>query len=120
MRETVWVGRHGLRRDDAHQLPVTGGGVLPLRALEEPAGHRGSTRLWWTTLERLDVAETQGLEIRQVQPPDGFRHVSQRVRAFVSIVARVGQGSCADGIEHDHAGARHVAILGRSWQPPWG
>src|SRR6266446_4467422 len=67
VRKSVRVGGHGLRRDDAHQLPVAGGGVLALRALEEPAGNCRSARLRRTALERLDVAETERLEVWQVQ-----------------------------------------------------
>src|SRR5262249_28709275 len=98
---------------------VSGGGVLALRTLGEPAGDGRSPGLRWTALQRLDVAQPQGLEIRKVEAAHGDGDVSKRVGAFVPIVARVGQRSCADGVEHDHAGTRHVAILGRSWRPSW-
>jgi hypothetical protein len=49
-REPVGIGRERLVEDDAHHLPVAGGGVLAPRALDEPAGNRRSARLRRTTL----------------------------------------------------------------------
>jgi hypothetical protein len=64
---------------------VTRRRVLALRALDEAAGDGGSAGLRWTTLERLDVAEPERLQIRQVQPTDSSRDVPVGVRALVSL-----------------------------------
>ena len=105
-----YVG-NGVRRDDAHQLPVAGGRVLALRALEQAAGDRGRTRLRRAALERLDVAEPERLEVRQVEAADGARDVAERVGALVPVLGCIRQRSRAHGVEHDHARARHAAIL---------
>ena len=116
VREAVRVRRHRLRRDDAHQLPVAGGRVLALRALEQAAGDGRRAGLRRAALERLDVAEAERLEVRQVEAADGARDVAERVRALVAVFVGVGQLAGADGVEHDDAGPRHGAILGR---PCW-
>ena len=103
-----------MRRDDAHQLPVAGRRVLALRALDEPPGDRRRARLRRTALERLDVAEAERLEARQVEAADRARDVAERVGSLVAVVGGVGQRSRADGVEHDDAGAGHAAILGRA------
>src|SRR5579875_2280830 len=110
--EAVRVGGERLRRDDPHQLPVTGRRVLPLRPLHEPACHRRRAGLGRASFERLDVAEPERLEARQVEPADGSGYVAQGVRAFVAVLRRVRQLAGADGVEHDDAGSGHQAILG--------
>ena len=111
--EAVRVGRHRLRRDDAHQLPVAGRRVLAARALEQTAGDGRRARLRRAALERLDVPEPERLQRRQVETAHGTRDVAERVRALVAVVAGVGKLAGTDGIEHDHARARHAAILVR-------
>ena len=111
VRKPVRIGREGDGRDDAHQLPVARGRVLALRALEETARDGGCARLWRTTLERLDVPEPEGLEVRQVEASDGAGDVPERVRPFVPPLGRVRQLSRADGIEHDHTCPRHAGSL---------
>jgi hypothetical protein len=119
-REAVAVRRQCLRRDDPHHLPVARGRVLALRALHEPAGDRGRSGLRRAPFQRLDVAETERLEIREVEPADGARDVPQCVGAFVAELGRVGKLSRANRVQHDHACAGHGAILGWSWVPSSG
>jgi hypothetical protein len=88
--EAVRIGRERRRRDDAHQLPVAGRRVLPLRALEQAAGDGRRVRLRRTALERLDVAEAERLEIREVETADGARDVAESVRPLVTPVGGVG------------------------------
>ena len=107
VREPVRIGRERCRRDDAHQLPVTGGRVLPLRPLEQPARDRRRVGLRRAALERLDVAEAERLQVRQVEPADRSGDVPERVRALVTAVGRVRQLPRADGVEHDDARPRH-------------
>ena len=114
VREAVRIGRHRGRRDDAHQLPVAGRRVLALRPLEQPAGDRGSARLRRAALELHHVAEAERLQCGQVETSDGAGHVAERVRSLISEIGRIGQLSRADGIEHDYARPRHVAIVRRA------
>ena len=67
VREAVGIRRQGLRRDDAHHLPVTERRVLPLGTLEQAARHRGRTRHRRHALERSDVAQPERLHRRQVE-----------------------------------------------------
>ncbi len=103
------IRRERRRRDHAHHLPVPGRRVLALRALEETAGHRRGTRLRRAALERHDVPEPEGLEVRQVEAADGAGRVAEGVRAFVSVLPCVRQLSSADGVENDDARPRHSA-----------
>ena len=119
-RKAVRIGRQCRWRDDAHQLPVAGRRVLALRALDEPARNRRRAGLRRTALERLDVAEAERLEVREVEAADGASDVPQRVRTFVSERGRVGQFARAHRVQHDDACAGHGAILGRSWKPSSG
>ena len=89
-------------------LPVAGGRVLALRALEQPARDRRRPGLRRAALERHDVPEPERLEIRQVEAADGAGEVAEGVGAFVSVLRRIRQLTCADGVEHDHARPRHV------------
>src|SRR3954447_1820342 len=103
VREPVWVGREGLRRHDTHQFPVPGRRVLALRALRQPAGHRGRARLRRAPGQLLDVAEAERLHVRQIEAADGVGDVRERVRALVSVLVCVGQRAGPHGIEDDHA-----------------
>ena len=109
--KAVRIRRQRLRRDDAHHLPVPERRVLALRALEQAAGDRGRARHRRHAFEIRDVAETQGLHVRQVEPADGARDVSERVRLVVSELCCVRQGARAHAVQHDHARARHGAIV---------
>ena len=113
VRKPVRIGRKGDGGDDPHQLPVARRRVLALRALEQAAGDRRSTRLRRAALERLDVAETERLEIGEVETADGAGDVAERVGALVAVVGRVRQLPRADGVEHDDARTRHAGILRR-------
>ena len=64
VRKTVRVRREGLRRDNAHHLPVPEGRVLALRALEQAARDGRGPRHLRHALERCDVAEPQRLHGR--------------------------------------------------------
>src|SRR5205085_328426 len=66
-------------------------------------------------LERLDVAEAERLEVRQVEAPDRPRDVSERVGALVAELRRIGKRAGADGIEHDHARASQWTSRGCWW-----
>ena len=114
-REAVRVGGHRLRRDHSHQLPVAGGRVLALRAFEQPAGDRLRPGLRRTAGQRHHVAEAERLERGQVETTDGAGDVAERVRPLVPVGGRIRQLPSADGVEHDHARARHAAILRRAW-----
>src|SRR5439155_10907652 len=83
VREAVWVRRHGLRRDDPHQLPMTGGRVLSLRALDQASRDRRRAVLWRAALEWLDVAEAERLEVGQVESLDRSGDVPEGVRPLV-------------------------------------
>ena len=111
--ETVRVGRERRRRQHAHQLPVTGRRVLALRPLDEPPGDGGRTRLRRAPFERLDIAEPERLEARQIQPSHRSRDVAEGVGSLVAVVRRVGQLARADGVQHDYARSGHAAILRR-------
>ena len=111
VREAVRVGRERRRRDDAHQLPVAGRRVLALRALEQPAGDRRRARLRRAALERLDVAEPERLEVRQVEAADGARDVAERVGALVAVFGGVRQRS---GARRRRARSRKRAARGYS------
>src|SRR3972149_5961193 len=67
---------------------------------------------------RPAVPGPERLEVGQVEPPDGTGHIAERVGAFVPVQRSVRQRSRTDGVQHDHAGARHAAILRRAWSPP--
>ena len=69
--------------------------------------------MWRAALERLDVAEAERLEARQVETADGARDVAEGVRPFVAVLGGIGQLTRADGVQHDHACSRHAAILRR-------
>jgi hypothetical protein len=112
VRKAVRVGREGLRRNDAHQLPVARRRVLSLRPLDEPARHGGCAGLRGATLERLHVAEAERLEARQVQSSDCSGDVAQGVRALVAVLCGVRQLAGSDRVEHDDARPGHPAILG--------
>ncbi len=118
VREPVRVGRHRGRGDDAHQLPVPRGRVLPLRALDEAARDRRRARLGRAALERERVAEPERLERGQVEASDGAGDVADRVRPLVSVLGRVRQLPCTDGVEHDHARTRHAGSLRRDGHRP--
>jgi hypothetical protein len=107
VRKAVRVRRERRRRDDTHQLPVAGGGVLALRTLEQPAGDRWSPGLRRAAFERHDVAETECLEVREVEPADRLRDVAERVRALVPVLAGIRQLPCPDRVEDDHTRTRH-------------
>ena len=74
-----------MRGDDAHQLPVAGGRVLALRALQQPARDRRRARLRRAALQRLDVAEPERLEVGQVEPAD---RTGKRARARADAVVQ--------------------------------
>jgi hypothetical protein len=114
VRKAVRIGRHRLGCDHAHQLPVSRGRVLALRALDETARDGRRSRLRWTPLQRLDVTEAQRLQIGQVKAANRPGHVSERVRALVAVLCGIRELPGTHGIEHDDAGPRHQAILGRS------
>ena len=109
--EAVRVGRERLRRDDPHQLPVAGGRVLALGALDQPPGDRRRAGLRRAAFERLDVAEAERLEVRQVEAPDRPGDVAERVRALVPELRGIRQRSGTDGVQHDDARPGHAAIL---------
>ena len=108
------VGGHGDRRDDAHQLPVPGRRPF-LRTFEEPAGdcrcplHRG------TALEILDVPEAELLEVGEVEVTHGLGDVAEGVGPLVAVLGRVRQLARTNRVQHDHTGARHLAILRSAW-----
>ena len=91
VREAVRVGRHRLRRQDPHQLPVPRRRVLAARALEQPPGDGRRAGLRRAAEERLDVPEPERLERRQVEPADRARDVPERVRALVAELGGVRQ-----------------------------
>src|SRR4029453_3692447 len=79
VREAVRIRRERRRRDDAHELPVAGRLVLALRARGEAPRGGGRIGLRRAPLERLDVAEAERLEVRQVEAAHGARDVAERV-----------------------------------------
>ena len=115
VREPVRVRRHRGRRDDAHQLPVARRRVLALRPFEQPPGDRRRARLGRAALQLHHVPEAESLERGQVETTDGAGHVAERVRPLIAELGRIWQLSRTDGIEHDYAGPRHLAIVRRVW-----
>jgi hypothetical protein len=85
------------------------------RSLPAIAGAPGLRR---AALERLDVAEPERFQARQVQPSDRPGDVSKRVggRVVLAVLRSVGKGAGPDRIQHDDARAGHRAILGRAWK----
>jgi hypothetical protein len=92
---------------------VTRGRILALRPLDEPACDRGRSGLGRASLERLDVSQAQCLQAWQIEAADGTREIAERVRSLVSVLRGVGELAGTDGIQNDHAGSRHAAILSR-------
>src|SRR5258708_24523847 len=78
VRKAVRIGRHRLRGQEAHQLPMPRRRVLAARSLEQTARDGGRARLGRASFERLDVAETESFECRQVEAADRAGHVSER------------------------------------------
>ena len=111
VREAVRVGRHRLGRDDAHQLPVARRRVLALRTLEQPSGDRGGPGLRRAPFQRLDVAEPERFQRRQVEAADGAGDVGEGVRPRVTELGSVRQLTRSDGVQHDDARPSHAAIL---------
>jgi hypothetical protein len=87
---------------------VAGRRVLALRPLDEPSRDRRRPRLRRAAFERLDIAQTERFEGRQVEPSDGVRDVRKCVRPFVPELRRIRQLTRADGVQDDHAGPRHI------------
>ena len=119
VREPVRVGRHRLRSEDPHQLPVAGRGVLATRPLEQPPRDGRRPRLRRAAEQRLDVPEAQRLERGQVEPADRPRDVPERIRAFVAEIRCVGELAGPDRVEHNHARPGHPAILRPSGERSW-
>src|SRR5439155_3663171 len=94
--------------------PVTRRRVLAARPLEQTAGDRGRSRLRRTAFERLDVAEAERLERREVETADRACDVAERVGARVAEVGRVRQRTRTHRVEHDHARARQAYGPGNS------
>ncbi len=122
-REAAGIGPHRLRRDDAHQLPVTRRRVLSRPERVQPAveDRVGGGR---DAPERQRGAEPERAHRREVEPADRVGEVAERVRARVAVVGRVGQRPRPAGVEDDHEGApaghqlagarsRRVASAGR-------
>src|SRR5207244_880329 len=65
-------------------------------------------------LQRLDVAETERLERRQVETADGPGDVAEGVRALVAEVGCIRQLARTDGVQNDDARARHYRGLSYS------
>ena len=57
------------------------------------------------------LPEAERLERRQVETSDGAGDVAEGVRPLVTELRSVRQRARADGVQHDHARARHAAIL---------
>jgi hypothetical protein len=113
VREALRIGRKRRLSDHAHQLPVARRRVLALGTLEQASGDGRSARLRRAAFERLDVPEPERLHVRQVEAAHRSRDVAERVRALVTVCCGIRKRSRAHGVQHDHASARHAAILGR-------
>src|SRR3989304_5709332 len=99
-------GRGGGVRDYPGQLPVAGRRILPGRGLGElPEGHRGTGNRRHPQQVRVEVAQTCGLEVGQLQTTDPPGGMSERVRSGVSIVAGVWCRTCSAGVERTQYGA---------------
>ena len=64
----------------------------------------------------LDVSEAELLEVGEVEAADRFCDVGEGVRSLVAVVGRVRQLARTNRVQHDHAGARHRAILLRDME----
>ena len=67
---------NGRSSDDAHHLPVPGGGVHALAALDQPAPHRRRVRPRWAAGERHHVAQPQRLQAGTLEAADRLGHVA--------------------------------------------
>ena len=88
------------------------------RALEQAARDRGGPGLRRAPCERFHVPEAERLEIGKIEAADRSRDVAERVRSLVAVLVGIGKSAGTDGIEHDHAGSGHAAILGTGCLPP--
>ena len=60
------------------------------RSISRPAT-AGAPGLRRAALERLDVAEPERLEIREIEPTHGASDVAERVRALVAVLGGIGK-----------------------------
>ena len=87
--------------------------VLALGAFEQTARHRRRAGLRGTAFQRFDVAEAEGLQVREVETSYGARNVAEGVGALVAVFGGVRKLAGTHGIEHDDTRPRHAAIVGR-------
>ena len=107
LRKAVGEGRERALGDDAHHLPVPGGGVHSEAALDQPAPDGRGVRARRAPGQRQHVAQPQLLQRRQLEAADRLGHVPERVRPGRAEPVGVGQVADADGVQHDHAGSGH-------------
>jgi len=93
----------------AHELPVTGRGVLAGRALGHPTEGAARCRRRRDRGHARDPTQTQARQVRQGHPGRG-EGVVQRVGPGVAERLGVRQGADAHRVEHDH-GHRHAGSL---------
>ncbi len=94
--------RLGQGGDQARDLPVAGGRVLPGGCLPEaPVGHGRPGDRRDTEDVAVQVPETGGPEVGQIEAPHRGGGVSEGVGALVPVVGGVGGGARSAGVDHD-------------------
>ena len=105
--EAVRVGRQGIFRDQAGDLPMADGGILARRGLVQ-TGNRAALRLrLGQIVHAVDVAEAVGDQVGNMEL---FRcgAAFQRVDTVISELCGVGRFAAAAGIQNDQKDTFHI------------
>ena len=99
-RKAVRIERKRLCQMNAHHLPMSGGGVFARRRQRASSESRGGPVDGPDVRQRLQIAQAELREIRQVQLA-GASDIAQRVAARVAIRRRIRHLADADAVQHD-------------------
>src|SRR5262249_43994891 len=73
----------------SHHLPMPGDRILSRRCFLHPAPACLRARIGKHTLNRLNITQTQSLEIRQMKSANRPGRIDQRTAARISIICRI-------------------------------
>jgi hypothetical protein len=91
-------------------LPVAGRAVLARAARRHRPPRAADLGGRADTGERLDAAESERLQVREIEPTDGAGEVAERITAGVTVCGRIGRLADADAVEdEDHRTPDHAA-----------
>ena len=107
-RKALRVGGERTVQDDAADLPVAGGGVLPGRALGEAPVGRTGLGVARHTVHVREVAQPEPPQVRRSEAAYGSRRVPQGVRPPVAVGVRVGGSANAERVAHHQGDVFHV------------